>query len=196
MSATTGLRKVTIALRGITPYSQSRILEETRKPREEWMDFEQRVWRDKLNCDNRGIIVIPAMALKQCFDAAAQRLGIQIKGRGKTTYAKFFASDVSPLADASTGIHRDDAVPRTINANADGVRGSGKRVQRIFPEVHRWSAKAEFALLGETIPEAVFEQVVRYSGMSVGIGRFRPAQGGMNGRFLVDGFTWDELSFG
>lgn len=186
-------RQVEIELEGFAPYSQSRMFEAEALPSETKDVTEKRLWREKMTTDENGIVCIPAMALKQCFDAGAARLGLQIAGRGKTTYTKFFVSDVTPFGDVSLGVHKDEVESIAINAHANGDRSSGTRVVRLFPLIRRWKGTARFALMGDTIPESIFERVVRYSGFSVGIGRFRPEKGGMNGRFKVDEFRWGTL---
>ena len=115
---------------------------------------------------------------------------MQIPGRGKSTYTKYFEGDVICNADVPLGIEKADVPSITINANSDGVRGSGKRVKRIFPMIHEWGGQADFTIFDDTITQPVFEQVFTAAGMSVGIGRFRPENGGLNGRFEAVRFDW------
>ncbi|MTH62132.1 hypothetical protein [Paracoccus litorisediminis] len=154
-------------------------------------DYEIRTWREKHTYHPKtGEVHIPAMALKQALPAAAKRLGMQIPGRGKSTYTKYFEGDVLCNADIPLGIGKDETDPITINANSDGVRGSGKRVKRTFPMIYDWEATAEFTIFDDTITIPVFEEVMRAAGQSVGIGRFRPENGGINGRFVPVSFSW------
>src|SRR5690606_30989192 len=92
-------------------------------------DYEVRTWREKSNYDEDGIVFIPAMAFKQAVDSAAKMLSTQIPGKGKSTYTKHFLSGCLCTENLSIGVHKDDMPPITINANSDGVRGSGKRVE-------------------------------------------------------------------
>ncbi len=187
------MKTVTVHIRGLAPYSQAR-MHDTPKLEKEAMDaYEQRTWREKSNYDRDGIIYIPAMALKQAMDAAAKKLGDQIPGKGKSTYTKYFVADVICAANASLGVHKDDVPSVTINANADGVRGSGKRVKRTFPVIDQWEATATFMIFDDTVTEEVFERTLRVAGSGIGIGRFRPEKGGLNGRFEPTRFDWQKV---
>lgn len=185
------MRRVQVTIRGLAPYSQSRMHDAEKLPKETHDAYERRTWREKCNTNSKGEIVIPAMAFKQALPVAAKRLGTQIPGRGKSTYTKYFEADVICEADAPIGVMKNDVPSITINANSDGVRGSGKRVKRTFPQVNEWETSTSFLIFDDTITREVFEDVFRAAGMSVGVGRFRPENGGMNGRFEPVEFIWD-----
>ena len=185
-------KMVKVHIEGISPYSSSRQHDEPRLEKEGHEDYDKRTWLAKLNCDENGIAVVPAMGLKQCLDRAVKVLGMQVPGKGKATYTKHFLSGCICAADMSLGVHRDTVASVTINANADGVRGSGKRVRRIFPVISKWKGTAEFVILDDAITKPVFEKVAKEAGSFVGVGRFRPENGGLNGRFTVTGFEWRE----
>lgn len=186
------MRQVTVHIVGITPYSQSRMHDAPKLDKERPDEYEARTWREKCTFDATGMIEIPAMAFKQALPIASKRLGDQIPGKGKATYTKFFEGDVICEGNAPLGVHKDDVASVTINANSDGVRGSGKRVKRIFPVIPApWRTSARFAIFDDTITQEVFERVFAASGMSVGIGRFRPEKGGLNGRFKAERFDWE-----
>lgn len=184
------MRQVTVTFRGLSPYSQSRMHDTPKLDKERPDDYETRTWREKSTTDKNGVVHIPAMAFKQALPVASKRLGMQIPGRGKSTYTKYFEGDVICNADVSLGVHKDEVASIAINANSDGVRGSGKRVKRIFPIIYDWEGQAEFTIFDDTITREVFEQVFTAAGMSVGIGRFRPENGGLNGRFEPVRFDW------
>lgn len=186
-------KAVTVTMESITPYSASRQHDTPLNEKEDRGAWEARTWREKLNVDDRGMAVIPAMAFKQALDKCAKVLSIQVPGKGKATYTKHFLSGVLCEADVPLGIHKDDVASVTINANADGVRGSGKRVKRTFPQIPRWTGKARFIVLDDAITKEVFERVMKESGQFVGVGRFRPENGGLNGRFKVTSFAWETL---
>jgi hypothetical protein len=80
----------------------------------------------------------------------------------------------------------------TISANADGVRGSGKRVLRRFPLIASWEASFDVFILDPIITEDVFREMVEIAGMFIGIGRFRPEKGGTNGRFRIKSLAWSD----
>ena len=184
------MRTVTVSLESTAPYSQSRMHDAPKLDKETHDAYDRRTWREKANYDENGIIEIPAMGLKQSLDRAAKVLGEQIPGKGKATYSKFFTSGVLCTGNVSLGVHKDEVGSQTINANADGVRGSGKRVKRTFPVVPSWKGVAEFVILDDTITPEVFERTLQTAGQIVGVGRFRPENGGLNGRFKPTEFVW------
>ncbi len=187
------MKIVEVDLISTAPYSQSR-KHDTPKLEKEGMDaYEARTWREKCTTNDAGEICIPAMGFKQALDKAAKTFGGVIPGKGKATYTKHFLAGVICETDVSIGIKKDDVPSITISANADGVRGSGKRVSRTFPQVASWKGTARFAVLDDTITRAVFEKLFTESGRFVGVGRFRPENGGLNGRFKPEAFRWSEV---
>lgn len=189
--------KICIAhLKSATPYSQSRQLDADVHPfleKEKHDEYDKRLWKEKATYNTDNVVCIPSMALKMAVDEAVKRLNIGIPGRGKSTYSKFFVAGQICDGDVALGIHKDDLDYMDIWANADGVRGSGKRVKRRFPMINQWQGTARFAILDDIIPEPVFEKAVVEAGRLIGIGRFRPEKGGFLGRFEVEKFQWTRM---
>ena len=184
---------VEVSFANISPYSQSHQHVTPKLAKETHDAYEQRTWREKCNANDKGEIVLPAMAFKQALDAVAKRLGEQIPGRGKATYTKAFVGGVLCEDDVVlAGCFKKDCPSVTISANADGKRGSGKRVWRTFPQWAKWGGVARFAILDDTVTKEVFERHFREAGRFVGVGRFRPENGGMKGRFRADKFVWSD----
>jgi hypothetical protein len=186
---------VTVKLKSTAPYSQSRKHDTPRlhDGKESHDAHEARTWREKCTVGDNDEIVIPAMGFKQALDAVAKRLGDQIPGKGKATYTKHFKGGVICEADVAIGWKKADVPGITISANSDGVRGSGKRVNRTFPQVPHWEGTARFAILDDTITKSVFERHLKEAGRFIGIGRFRPENGGLNGRFEVIRCTYEDI---
>jgi hypothetical protein len=181
----------TVNFTGQAPYSASRAHCAEKLPKETADAYEERTWREKAHIEN-GMVVIPPMAFKIGLDRAAKMLGRQIPGKGKSTYTKFFESGV--IVTEAVPIAPEEAIQlERIHANADGVRGSGKRVWRNFPRIDSWGGNVQFHIIADEITSDVFEEAVRYAGLAVGVGRFRPERGGYFGRFVVNGFEWEEL---
>lgn len=190
------MRACLASIVGTVPYSQSAHLDEEddpKLPKESAADWDRRLWRRKALVDAEGHVVVPAMALKMAVDEAVKRLAIQLPGRGKTTYSKFFVAGQICSANWRIGVHIDDVTPQKVWANVDGVRGSGKRVKRLFPVYSRWAGVAQFHILDDVIPVEIFERALREAGQLIGIGRFRPEKGGLYGRFQVREFVWETL---
>lgn len=176
-----------------SPYSASRKHDTEKLNKETAGDYEIRTWREKANHDEDGIVFIPAMAFKQAVDSAAKMFSTQIPGKGKSTYTKHFLSGCLCIANVSIGVHKDDMPSITINANADGVRGSGKRVSRTFPQVSSWEGETQFMVLDDTVTKEIFEKTLKDAGTAIGVGRFRRHNGGMNGAFLIEEITYQDL---
>lgn len=186
--------KIAIAhLVSISPYSQSRPHETPKLERETSDAYEQRTWRDKCHALPDGHLFIPPMAFKMGLDAAASMLGMQIPGKGKKTYTKFFLSGVLVTDPIILPNKKDDIPGDRIYANADGVRGSGKRVWRTFPRVDEWRGKVTYHVLADEITEEVFEKNLKQAGSFVGIGRFRAQNGGTYGRYRAEKIEWQEV---
>lgn len=179
-------------LESITSYSQSRMHDEPKLEKETWDDYEKRTWRSKAHANDNGMIIIPPMAFKMAVDACAKRLSIPIPGAGKKTYTKSFLSGVIVTEPILTAYQADAINGEWINANSDGVRGSGKRVKRCYPVLPTWGGEVAFYVLDDQITKPVFERVLAEAGRFVGIGRFRPENGGFYGRFDVKGVLWTE----
>ncbi len=186
-------KMVEVDLVSTAPYSQSRQHGTPELPKEGKDAYEQRTWREKCTTDASGIICIPAMGFKQALDDVAKMMSVQIPGKGKATYTKHFKSGVICESDVSIGVHKDDVAPITISANSDGIRGSGKRVPRTFPQVPSWKGTVRFAVLDDTITQDIFEKYVEEAGRFIGVGRFRPQNGGLNGRFKPVAFRWSDI---
>ncbi len=185
--------RATVTLRGIAPLSQSRQHRTEFLPGESFDDFERRTWREKANFDTDGIVFVPAMALKQAMDLAAKRLSIPDPDNRRANFTKYFVSDVICEGHLSIGIHKDAMPSIVINANSDGVRGSGKRVPRTFPQTPNWGGTTSFLILEDKISHEIFERVLASAGQSIGLGQFRPERGGINGRFVVEQVRYEQL---
>ena len=187
--------KVMITIEGLSPYSQSRGHDEPRLEGESVGDWDTRTWRSKLSVANRNgtsTVVIPAHGFHQSMVAAAKYSKRQIPGQGKATWTAKFTSGISLVENPALGINPYDVQAITISANADGVRGSGKRVMRKFPIMNEWSSTFEVWILDPIITEQIFMEIAEIAGLFIGIGRFRPEKGGTNGRFQVTKIVWED----
>lgn len=174
-----------VSIKGLAPLSQSKMHDAPKRDGESHADYDQRTWREKCNADQDGIVYVPAMAFKQAMDIAAKRLAIPDPDNKRANLTKFFVSDVICEQNLSIGVHKEEMPCVRINANADGVRGSGKRVLRTLPQIQEWEGQTSFLVMEEKIKPEIFEKVLAAAGRSVGVGQFRPEKGGLNGRFEV-----------
>jgi hypothetical protein len=185
------MRIVTAHLRSVAPYSQSRPYDP------EWQDgdthdsVEQRTWREKCHCNSDGFVFIPPMAYIWSIQYAASRMGRKIEGSRNKTWTKTFQSGIMCIDPLVLPIKKDQVRGEKLYVNADGVRGSGKRVWKTFPIIDKWEGRVPFHILADDIPRDLFEETVTYAGMLAGIGRFRPEKGGYLGRFEAKKFDWE-----
>jgi len=152
---------------------------------------EARTWKEKGHYTKDGEVFIPAMAFKFSLAKAAKNMSLKIPGRGKTTYTKFFENGIQVLEGPILhGCSRETVRQQRVHANSDGIRGSGKRVWRYFPTIDAWSAAVTYYVLADEINSEIFKSVLVHSGLFVGVGQFRPENGGINGRFKLNKMDW------
>ncbi|MCA3375674.1 MAG: hypothetical protein INF64_00990 [Roseomonas sp.] len=184
-----------LSIVGLTAYSQSRQHDEPKLEGENHEAYDQRTWRSKLSVatrDGKPTVVIPAHGLHQAIAAAAKYSKRQIPGQGKATWTAKFLSGITLMDDPALGIDPATVNVVTISANADGIRGSGKRVPRRFPIMPEWETTFDVYILDPIITQDVFREMVEIAGMFIGIGRFRPEKGGTNGRFRIASLVWED----
>lgn len=177
-----------------SPLSQSRCIfgpelaaiDAAKKGDETYDSHEERIWRHKFHSDSNGELFIPAMALKYSVVDAAGFSGEKVKGRGNKTWKKLFDGSVLAFEPIMLGQTVDDLVPEALMVPSDGRRGGGSRVVKIFPRLERWEAVAQVIVTVDEIPRAILEKHMVLAGNVVGLGRFRPQNGGYYGRFAVE----------
>lgn len=180
------MKTAILKLTSASPITQSRKHDAPKLEKELPDAYEQRTWRNKAHVNLEGRVEIPAFALKCAITAAAKYSGDQIPGKGKSTWTKKFQCGIIIPENAVTDCKVSDITPVTINANSDGVRGSGKRVFRTFPQLLRWSATITIFVCDEIITKEVLEKYFTAAGQFIGVGQYRPENGGTNGRFKVE----------
>lgn len=170
---------------GISPYSQSRHHETPKLDKETSDAYERRTWRKRMHTNANGEVEIPPMSLKNCLSEAAKFLSLQIPGKGKATYTKHFEAGVMVLQPVPLGIKADEVPDEALFVPADGVRGSGKRVTKVFGRIDKWGGTFDITVVDETITKDVLQKHLEEAGNLIGIGRFRPRNNGYYGRFKV-----------
>ncbi len=178
-------------LESLAPYSQSRFHNTPKIEKESSDAYDKRTWQGHLHTNEEGHIVIPPTAFMRCVQDGAKYLSMPVPGKGKATYTKNFNSGVLVLEPLVLPIKARDCEFEDLFLNADGLRGSGKRVMRRMPVIHKWSGTVSFHVTDDTITEDVFLYTLEQSGQFRGIGRFRPQNGGFYGRFKVSKLVWE-----
>lgn len=195
------MKTLQVTLIGESPYSQSKGFLNRRDKKESAEEHEKRCWSERAHVTETGQLFVPPMALSFSLQSTAKLLGMQVSGKGRSTYTKHFLSGLlitDPLLLTYDGkpVTKQQIVDGWHNwyfVNADGKRGSGTRVWRCYPEVPTgWRAEATIFVLDDTITKEVLEEHLIECGRFRGLGRFRPENGGFFGRFSVDNFRWQE----
>ena len=178
-----------VTLESATPYSQSKYHETPKLDKEQADDYDRRTVLEHLHYDPvTEEVFIPPMAIQNCLADTAKFLGMQIPGRGKSTYTKHFLAGLMLFEPIYLGVKKSDVKVDANFLNTDGVRGSGKRAIRRFPRIDSWKATFNILVADETITATVLRKHLEQAGLLVGIGRFRPRNGGFYGRFNLVGF--------
>jgi len=178
-----------VTLRSLSPYSQSRAHDEPAYENESKADYDRRTWRSHLHVEN-GTVRIPAKALHDCLIEAAEYSGKKICGN--RTWTKPFTSGIGIFENPDLGIRTEDVQYVDVYCHANGRRGSSTRVMRRFPIIPAWEARFDVHILDPIIVEGIFHEMLAIAGMFKGIGRYRPANRGTNGRFEIAELIWRE----
>ena len=184
------MKIATATLKSDSPYSQSRHYTTPKLEKELAKDYGERTWRDRLHTNREGFVFIAPMSFKNCIAEAAKFLGKSIPGKGKSTYTKHFEAGILVTEPLVLPIRKEDVDGEWLFVPSDGIRGSGKRVDKCFPVIHNWEGKVQFIILDETITKDVFLEHLQHAGSLIGIGRFRPRNNGYYGRFTVENLEW------
>jgi hypothetical protein len=202
------IRTLTAVLEGLSPYSQSRHHSAPFLEGENHEAHNRRTWREHAHYDPKTREVFaPASSLKWAIAKAAARL--QLKKKGHSTWTQDILAGVIVPANIQLLIHGDpdeagksklrpvtldDLSEEEIYANLDGKRGGKSRGPRWYPMIPRaWAGTAQIIIADETIPEDIIERCLEHAGNVVGIGRFRPENGGFFGRFSVKSMKWSGI---
>ena len=187
----------TVRLKGVSPYGQSRnyAMDVPKNDKERADDYEKRTWQNRLHVvkggPSDGHIFIPPQAFKNCLSEAAKYLSMQVPGKGKSTFTRFFEAGV--LVDPEPIVLPDlaaDVASIWLYVPSDGKRGGSKRVWKCFPIINAWEVDVTFHVLDETITEEIFLKHIQEAGRFIGIGFFRPRNNGYYGRFSVEDLKW------
>jgi len=188
------MKTVIAKLRGVSPYSQSKHYDKEQVPmleKESHHAYEARTWKNRLHINDSGKVFIPPMAFKNCISEAAQFLGEKIPGKRNATWTKHFLAGILVSEPLILKIKRDEVGGEWFFVPSDGKRGGGSRVNKCFPVIKDWDGDVLFYILDQTITEDAFRHHLEEAGKFIGIGRFRPRNGGFYGRFEVVNLKWN-----
>jgi hypothetical protein len=153
-------------------------------------DYETRTWRERAHYDEQGRVYIPANMISSAIKASALYLSLKVPGKGNSTYTKNFKAGLIVLDGLYVGITKDELKSETLFVPSDGKSGGSKRVEKVFPIVPKWSGQIVAYIADPIITEDVFLQHLKVTGNFIGLGRWRPRNGGLYGRFAVKAVKW------
>ena len=183
--------KAVASLQSISVYQQGRPIGEKRDANETHEDFEKRMWRERAHADEKGMMFIPPMQFKKTLENAASFISMGIPGQGKSKYTKHFKAGVMVVDGLELPVKKEDVPGTWCFVPGDGRRGGTSRVMKCFPTIHEWAGDVTFHILDGVINESVFRTHLEQAGSFIGIGVFRPMNGGYHGRFVVNDLKWN-----
>lgn len=182
----------TVTIEGISPYHQSKKYEVPKLAGENHEDYDLRNWREHLHVEN-GTIHAPARSIYAATVEAARYMGTKIAGAGNKQWTAKFERGTLILENADLNIRPEDVGFITIWANLDGRRGGRSRGWRRFPIIPTgWRATFTVQILDPVITQAIYTDMLTYAGLYIGIGQYRPQNGGTAGRFKIVSVNWQE----
>jgi hypothetical protein len=187
------MKKARCRVKSLSPVAFCKAVHVEKESNETNDAYEKRTWRERAHYDQNGNMYIPSNMFKKSMAAAAQFLNRKIQGQGNSTYTKHFKAGigVENIIDLSTkveDVHGDwQFVPSDGKANS-----SAGKVHKCFPEVESWEGELEVLILDPVINDEIFEEVLKAAGMFIGVGRYRPINGGDKGRFRVESVEFED----
>jgi len=182
------MKRYQVTLQSLSAYSQSKPYELEKENKESADAYEKRTWKHRAHVDENGYLVIPPISIKNCLAVTAQYLGIQIKGKGKATYTKHFRAGILITDTIRTPIKIENVDSERVLCSANGQPGGTVKVWKHFPIVHQWNGTLEVIVLDDIITGDILKEHLEQAGQFVGLGRWRPINGGLYGRFAVVAF--------
>lgn len=188
------MKTAIVTIVGESPYSQSRqYTHEVPEMNKETKDaYEERTWRHRLHVNKAGKVEVPGTAFANALKEAAKRLKLQVPGKGRVEYTKYFEAGVMVPGNLVLDVTRESAECDRLFVPSDGRPGGGKRVWKNFPRIDEWGGRVTFYIFDDIITSEVFSKVLVTAGQIVGIGRFRPQNRGFYGRFSVSQIEWSD----
>lgn len=185
------MKTAIVKIEGISVVQFGRYHQTDKLEKESHDDYEKRTWREKCHATEDGHVFIPPMAFKKCIETAAAFLNMKIPGQGNNKYNKHFVAGILVTDPLVLDVKKENVKGEWVFGNAQGRKGgTGPRVPKCFPTIQKWGGIVTFYILDETITETVFTRVIHEAGSFIGIGVFRPANGGYHGRFNVLSVKW------
>lgn len=184
------MKLATFKIVGESPISFSKFIQEPRASDENFDDYEKRTWRLRMHMDEKGLVFIPPMMVKNSLTEAAGFLSMKVSGSRGKTFKKLFEAGVMVTDPIPLGVKAADVEGVWLHVPSDGMRGGTKRVLKCFPKISQWEGTAQVYILNDYITPQVFESHLDAAGKFVGFGFFRPNRNGYWGRW-----KWEKVKY-
>jgi hypothetical protein len=187
--------KVSFEIVGVSPLGFSAPIKSARKTGEGHDAYEERTWRERMHVDGDGKVFIPPNAIKLCLSDCARYLSEAVPGKGKATYTKHFEAGVLVTDPMPLEVKAAEVAGQRQFVPSDGKKGGGKRVWKTFPVLQQWQTNGILYLLDPVLvdkPDKV-KEYLGHAGKFIGLGWFRPRNGGYFGRFKVSKFKTESV---
>lgn len=179
-------RTAKVYMKSLTKYRSCRDHRIPKNTKESDEDYRLRTWKELAHYDDRGYVVIPAVAFRKALLKLAGIEKEKIKGKGNQEWGIRFKTGVQVGQDLRLPTNRD----KLENDTFPMARKDGKSVIVTFPVVREWKGCVEFHLHDSVITKDIFERYVREAGLRIGVGQGRVENGGENGRWEVEKVVW------
>jgi hypothetical protein len=185
-------RKCHVTIKGVAPYSPSKVIPD--KPKKySHAEWDEMTWKEKAHINKDGRVFIPFMAFKKALSASAKLTIRKVSGKGNKTFSSIVTAGVLIDTPLILDMTSDDLVPEKFLVSSTGdPTGKGSRVIRTFPRIDNWGGTVTFHIFQEDVGQNIFEEYLEEAGMMIGVGRFRPENGGVYGRFQIEKTVWEE----
>lgn len=179
-------------VKSLTPLTFNQKLATDKKgSNESWDEFENRTWRERCSINRDGNAYLDGIRFKKCIATGAQWLNLSIEGEGKAKYQKHFKGGVVVKNSIDLGVKLSELEHIKIWTSPKGQQSSKRWV--IFPEFQEWKGELQIDVLDEKITEQIFKKVFDYAGLMIGVGAWRPENGGENGRFVCTDIAFEVI---
>jgi hypothetical protein len=175
-------------LGSLSPLMMSQRVPE-RESKESWDAYEKRICRERLHVNKAGNVFIPPMFFKRSLETAASYLRMRIPGKDRSEFGKHFRSGVLVVDGLVLPLKPEDVAIDWRPRSSRGKKGQAD-VMKGLPMIEEWSGDVTYHILDEIITEDVFEKHLEEAGSFIGIGTFRPENGGFCGRYEVVRLDW------
>lgn len=187
------MKMARLNITGQSPLSMSKYIQAEKKPKELPVDYEKRCWRERIHRDKDGWVVIPPMFFVKSLHTSAKYLGMQIPGKGKSTYTKHIVAGVRCNELMVLPIKWEEVDGEWYLVPSDGRVGGSTRVEKCFPVIDEWGGQITMYIFDDIITKEVFQDHINTAGQLIGVGRFRPERGGYYGCFKADITEWKDI---